>query len=77
MSERDLFLGNLACEPPSRLLLDPSDLTTHGVVVGMTGSGKTGLLVALVEEALGQGQRTSSSGGCNSGCSRIRSGPTG
>jgi len=28
------------------------DLTTHGVVVGMTGSGKTGLLMVLVEEAL-------------------------
>ena len=27
-------------------------LLTHGVVVGMTGSGKTGLLMVLVEEAL-------------------------
>jgi hypothetical protein len=27
-------------------------LVTHGVVVGMTGSGKTGLLMVLVEEAL-------------------------
>jgi DNA helicase HerA-like ATPase len=27
-------------------------LVTHGVVVGMTGSGKTGLLSVLVEEAL-------------------------
>jgi hypothetical protein len=27
-------------------------LVTHGVVVGMTGSGKTGLLTVLVEEAL-------------------------
>ncbi len=27
------------------------DLTTHGVVVGMTGSGKTGLYVSLLEEA--------------------------
>ena len=32
--------------------LPPADLTTHGVVVGMTGSGKTGLLIALSEEAL-------------------------
>ncbi|MGI9646890.1 MAG: helicase HerA domain-containing protein [Acidimicrobiia bacterium] len=31
---------------------DPSDLTTHGVIVGMTGSGKTGLGVILLEEAL-------------------------
>lgn len=30
---------------------DPDDLTTHGVVVGMTGSGKTGLSVDLLEEA--------------------------
>ena len=27
---------------------DPSDLTTHGVIVGMTGSGKTGLGVVLL-----------------------------
>ncbi|MCL1599387.1 MAG: DUF87 domain-containing protein, partial [Actinomycetia bacterium] len=31
---------------------DPSDLTTHGVIVGMTGSGKTGLGVIYLEEAL-------------------------
>jgi hypothetical protein len=34
---------------------DPGDLTTHGVVVGMTGSGKTGLCIALMEEAALQG----------------------
>ena len=34
------------------------DLTTHGVIVGMTGSGKTGLGVVLVEEALGAGVPT-------------------
>lgn len=28
------------------------DLTTHGVIVGMTGSGKTGLGVVMMEEAL-------------------------
>ena len=32
-------------------IYDPDDLTTHGVVVGMTGSGKTGLCVDLMEEA--------------------------
>ena len=33
------------------LLYDASDLTTHGVCVGMTGSGKTGLCISLLEEA--------------------------
>ena len=35
-----------------RVRLDPDDLTTHGVIVGMTGSGKTGLAIGLLEEAL-------------------------
>ena len=30
---------------------DSRDLTTHAVCVGMTGSGKTGLCIALLEEA--------------------------
>jgi ribosomal protein S11 len=33
------------------LLYEPADLTTHSVVVGMTGSGKTGLCIDLLEEA--------------------------
>lgn len=33
------------------LLYDSKDMVTHGVCVGMTGSGKTGLCVALLEEA--------------------------
>ncbi|MBU3664491.1 MAG: ATP-binding protein [Chthoniobacterales bacterium] len=33
------------------LLYDSSNLTTHGVCIGMTGSGKTGLCIALLEEA--------------------------
>lgn len=33
------------------LLYDSADLTTHAVIVGMTGSGKTGLGVGLIEEA--------------------------
>jgi hypothetical protein len=32
-------------------LYDPDDFTTHGVVVGMTGSGKTGLCINILEEA--------------------------
>jgi hypothetical protein len=38
----------LAAEP---LLYDSRDLTTHAVCVGMTGSGKTGLCIGLIEEA--------------------------
>ena len=37
------------------IIYDPADLTTHAVVTGMTGSGKTGLCVALLEEAALQG----------------------
>ena len=36
---------------PDLLLYDSKDLTTHAVCVGMTGSGKTGLGIALLEEA--------------------------
>lgn len=40
--------GKLSEQP---LLYDPADLTTHAVVVGMTGSGKTGLCIDMLEEA--------------------------
>src|SRR5262245_12958609 len=33
------------------ILYDSKDLVTHAVCVGMTGSGKTGLCIALLEEA--------------------------
>ncbi len=33
------------------ILYDSKDLVTHAVCVGMTGSGKTGLCIALIEEA--------------------------
>ncbi len=36
---------------PGPLLYDAKDLCTHAVIVGMTGSGKTGLGVGLLEEA--------------------------
>ncbi len=34
------------------LLYESKDLVTHAVCIGMTGSGKTGLCLALIEEAL-------------------------
>ena len=34
------------------LMYDSQDLTTHAVIIGMTGSGKTGLGIGLLEEAL-------------------------
>lgn len=54
-----LFLGKEA--PVSgdtlgpRVDLNPTDLLTHGLIVGMTGSGKTGLAIALIEEVMRQG----------------------
>ncbi len=44
----DLASGKLTEQP---LLYDSKDLVTHAVCVGMTGSGKTGLGIALLEEA--------------------------
>jgi hypothetical protein len=46
--QHDLSAGKTGNEP---LLYDSADLTTHAVCVGMTGSGKTGLCLALLEEA--------------------------
>ena len=50
------YLGreyDLAAQKPKEALLlyDSKDLVTHAVCVGMTGSGKTGLCLALLEEA--------------------------
>jgi hypothetical protein len=44
----DATANKLSAEP---LLYDSRDLTTHAVCVGMTGSGKTGLCLSLLEEA--------------------------
>jgi len=38
-------------ETDDLLLYDSRDLNTHAVIIGMTGSGKTGLGVGLIEEA--------------------------
>ena len=37
---------------PDLVLYDAKDLSTHAVIIGMTGSGKTGLGISLLEEAL-------------------------
>jgi hypothetical protein len=60
----DLLLGG-AIDPASHERVDPTaagnltlgtdGFTTHGVIVGMTGSGKTGLGVVLIEEVLRAG----------------------
>ena len=44
----DLDLGR---RTDDLLLYDSKDLVTHAVCVGMTGSGKTGLCIGLLEEA--------------------------
>jgi Helicase HerA, central domain len=56
----ELFLGGLVDASTHQrtgadVKLESSDLTTHGVIVGMTGSGKTGLGVVLIEEVLKAG----------------------
>lgn len=56
-NKKDLYLGKLydltkkklVADQP--LLYDVDDLTTHAIVTGMTGSGKTGLCIGLLEEA--------------------------
>jgi len=56
----DLYLGEgidaaAHARSGNRVILPTADFTTHGVIVGMTGSGKTGLGVVLVEEVLRSG----------------------
>jgi len=52
-----LFLGG-AIDPGSGkskgedVIYDSRNLTTHGIIVGMTGSGKTALGIVMLEEAL-------------------------
>ena len=52
----EFYLGRIVDPATNKLtekplLYDPADLTTHAFVVGMTGSGKTGLCVGMLEEA--------------------------
>src|SRR5215510_5658064 len=56
MTDSNFYLGR-AYDPAKQTLIDrpvfydPADLTTHAVVTGMTGSGKTGLCITLLAEA--------------------------
>jgi hypothetical protein len=53
---KNFFLGMLY-DPAQRkatdqpMLYDPANLTTHAIITGMTGSGKTGLGIGMLEEA--------------------------
>lgn len=48
---REYDLATRTIDTGKRIEYDARDLLTHGVVVGMTGSGKTGLCITLIEEA--------------------------
>ncbi|PWH17770.1 MAG: hypothetical protein DDG59_07640 [Anaerolineae bacterium] len=59
-TEGKFYLGRLVDPQTNKttdqpLLYKSEDLTTHAFVVGMTGSGKTGLCICLLEEAAIQG----------------------
>ncbi len=56
-NDEGLFLGRRVDPATGKtgaeaLAFDPDDLTTHGLIVGMTGSGKTALGIVLIEELL-------------------------
>lgn len=48
LKTKEVFIDKPVC-------YDPADLVTHAVITGMTGSGKTGLGIILLEEAALQG----------------------
>ena len=56
MSNSSLYVGAFraigAQTGFEKLLLAPHHLVTHGIIMGTTGSGKTGLVTVTVEEAL-------------------------
>jgi len=60
LSEEKFYLGR-EYDPKkdkvtdSQVTYDPKDINTHGVILGMTGSGKTGLSMIMLEEAALQG----------------------
>ena len=59
-TDKEFFLGRIYDLKKDEITSDdlfynPPDLTTHAMVTGMTGSGKTGLCIGLIEEAALQG----------------------
>lgn len=56
MKQEGLYLGGVLDRPGGEVTAPwwygPDNLTTHGLIVGMTGSGKTGLALVLLEELL-------------------------
>ncbi len=49
--KRELVVGApVGAGPGARITLDADALTTHGVILGMTGSGKTGMATVILEE---------------------------
>lgn len=56
MTDQAFFLGGVigdgSADAKEPVLFERRNLTTHGVIVGMTGSGKTGLGIIALEEAL-------------------------
>ena len=51
----ELLLGRTPDDSKTDVAISTDDLVTHGFIVGMTGSGKTGLGVGLIEECLNAG----------------------
>lgn len=54
MPNPSFYLGRYTDADLSPVMYNPPDLTTHAIIIGMTGSGKTGLLISLLEEAVRQ-----------------------
>ncbi len=51
MKDNKLYLGKYS-DSNEKFLYDMNDFTTHSIVFGMTGSGKTGLCIDILEEAI-------------------------
>ncbi|WP_428264000.1 helicase HerA domain-containing protein [Haliangium sp.] len=54
-ADRRVDLGRTGNLPPAPLALDLDELTRHAAFLGSTGSGKTTLALAIIEQALARG----------------------